>query len=275
VISTIEACVLMFAMGLCFGSFFNVLIYRLPRDQSIIRPGSRCPACRHSIGPLENIPVLSFMFLGGKCRWCRAPISVSYPAVELLTGCAAVLLWIAYVAPGLSLTAPYWQNAVIVAQALTLLIMIPITIIDARHYIIPDILTVPGIAGAAALSFLPGGLTPLQCGIGIAVGGGSLWAVGIIGSWALKKKDSMGGGDVRLMALVGGLWGWHIVFAAIFAASLIGTIAGLTLIAGKKIGKDHKLPFGPFLALGTWVAVLALPMLLAGYQRLLDRIATP
>jgi len=273
VITGTYASVFACALGAVLGSFFNVLIYRLPRDESVISPGSHCPQCGHAIGPLENIPLVSYGILRGKCRWCKAPISLIYPAVELLTGCAALLLWIAYVAPRLSDAQP-WQIPVIFFQALTLLLFIPISCIDARHYIIPDVLTVPGIVASAALSFLPGGLTPLQSGLGIAVGAGSLWLMGIIGSWALKKKDSMGGGDVRLMALIGGLWGWQIAFGAIFAASLMGTVVGLVLIAGKKLGQDHKLPFGPFLALGTWAAVLAMQLVSAGYLRWLDRMIT-
>jgi leader peptidase (prepilin peptidase)/N-methyltransferase len=263
---------LAFATGLVFGSFFNVLIHRLPREESIVKPGSHCPACGHPIGPLENIPLLSFIALRGKCKWCRTPISFRYPAVELLTGIAALALWLWFVVPRLSTITSPWQTAAIAAEALTLLFMIPITIIDAQHYIIPDTLTMPGIALAAAVSFLPGGLTPVECGLGMLAGGGSLVTVGLIGRWLLKKGDAMGGGDVRLMAFVGGLWGWKIALAAIFAASLMGSIIGLSLVLFRALGKDHKLPFGPYLAFGTWAAVLTLDKLSALYVRWLDRI---
>ena len=263
---------LAFVIGLTFGSFFNVLIHRLPREESIVRPGSRCPSCGHSIGPLENIPLISFIFLRGKCKWCRAPISLRYPAVELLTGVAALALWLWIIAPRLSTTITPWQTAAAVIESLALLFLIPIAIIDARHYIIPDAFTMPGIALAVVVSFFPGGLTPLQCGLGMLAGGGSLYAAGFFGKVLLKKEETMGGGDVRLMAFVGGLWGWKVALAAIFAASLLGSITGLALMLFHVMKKEHRLPFGPFLACGTWTAVMTINNIAALYVRWFDRV---
>jgi leader peptidase (prepilin peptidase) / N-methyltransferase len=261
-----------FVIGLAFGSFFNVLIHRLPREESIVRPGSHCPGCGHAIGPLENIPLISFLLLRGKCKWCGAPISLRYPAVELLAGIAALALWQWFVAPRLSTIITPWQTASAVIESLALLFLIPIAIIDARHYIIPDAFTMPGIAIAVVVSFFPGGLTPLQCVLGMLAGGGSLYAAGFFGKVVLKKDEAMGGGDVRLMAFVGGLWGWKVALAAIFAASLLGSITGLALMLFHVMKKEHKLPFGPFLACGTWTAVVTINSISALYVRWFDRV---
>jgi leader peptidase (prepilin peptidase)/N-methyltransferase len=192
--------------------------------------------------------------------------------VELFTGIAAFALWQWFVSPRLSIITTPWQAASAVVESLTLLFLIPMTIIDIRHYIIPDLITLPGIALAAAISFFPGGLTPLQCGLGMLAGGGSLAAVGLLGKWFMKKEDAMGGGDVRLMAFIGGLWGWKIAIGAIFIASLAGTFIGLALMLFRVLGKDHKLPFGPFLAIGTLTAVLTLDRLAAMYLHWIDRM---
>jgi leader peptidase (prepilin peptidase)/N-methyltransferase len=182
-----------------------------------------------------------------------------------------VALWRFYIVPATAATAP-WQIPVIVFQALVLLSMIPLFIIDCEHYIIPDILTVPGFLVSVALSFAPGGVSPLDCGLGIAVGGGSLFLAGFMGKHLLKKDEAMGGGDVRLMALVGALWGWKIALAAIFIASLSGSIAGGVLLVMRLLRTDRKIPFGPFLALGLWVAALTYDALASWYFHWLDRI---
>jgi leader peptidase (prepilin peptidase) / N-methyltransferase len=260
------------AIGLVLGSFFNVLIYRLPREESIVRPGSHCPRCGHPVRWWENIPVVSYCALLGKCAHCKTTISPMYPAIELLTGLAALALWRFYAAPALSAISAPWQVPVVLFQSLTLLTMIPLFVIDCEHYIIPDLLTVPGFLLAILFSFFPGGLTPVDCALGIAAGGGSLYAIGLLGKILLKKDEAMGGGDVRLMALVGALWGWKIAIASIFIASLTGSLAGLALLLLRKLGNDRKIPFGPFLAAGLWIAVFASSKLTAWYFDMLDRV---
>ena len=255
-----------FVLGLVFGSFFNVLIYRLPLDRSIIRPGSRCPECNHAIRPWENIPLISFMLLGGKCSNCKHAISLQYPLVELLTGFAAVILWIFVLAPGLSGSPSFFRLTILAVQSIVLLVLIPLSIIDIKHYIIPDVFTLPGIAAAVVISFFPGKVTPFECVLGIAVGGGSLFLAGFMGKLLFKKDEAMGGGDVRLMAMIGGLWGWKLSIAVIVLASFLGSIVGIGLLAFGLLAKDDKLPFGPFLALAAWAAVLTFDKLFGLYR---------
>ena len=259
-----------FVIGLVAGSFFNVLIYRLPREESIVWPGSHCPHCNHAIRLWENIPVISFIMLRGKCSHCKAAISLMYPAVELVSGLVAVVLWRWYIIPMISASTIPWQIPVTIFQSLILLSMIPLFIIDCKHYIIPDLLTIPGLFLAIIFSFFPSGLTPLECALGIAAGGGSLLAVGFLGKYLLKKEEVMGGGDIRLMALVGALWGWKIAIVCIFIASLLGSFAGVILIVLRRLRKDRRIPFGPFLAAGVWLAVLTVEKLSAWYFNWLD-----
>ena len=257
-----------FVFGLVFGSFFNVLIYRLPLDRSIVRPGSCCPECGNAIRPWENIPLVSFMLLlHGKCSNCKHAISLQYPLVELLTGFAAVMLWIFVLAPGLCrVPCRFFALLFLPCNRYVLLLLIPLSIIDIKHYIIPDVFTLPGIAAAVSISFFPGGLTPFECVLGIAVGGGSLFLAGYMGKLLFKKDEAMGGGDVRLMAMIGGLWGWKLSIAVIVLASFLGSIVGIGLLAFGLLAKDHKLPFGPFLALAAWAAVLTFDKLFGLYR---------
>ena len=261
-----------FVIGLTLGSFFNVLIYRLPREESIVRPGSHCPGCGHPVRAWENIPVVSYIALWGKCAHCKAPISPMYPAIELATGLAALILWRFSMSPALSVATTPWQVPIILFQALTLLTMIPLFVIDCEHFIIPDLLTIPGLLLAIIFSFSPGGLSPLDCAAGIIAGGGSLYGIGLVGKYLLKKGEAMGGGDVLLMAMAGALWGWKIAVAGIFIASLAGSLAGVALLVLRKMRGDRKIPFGPFLAAGLWIAVFALNKLSAWYFHMLDRV---
>jgi leader peptidase (prepilin peptidase) / N-methyltransferase len=258
-----------FVIGLTLGSFFNVLIYRLPREESIVFPGSHCPHCGHPLSPWENIPVFSFIVLHGKCSGCKVPISPAYPFVELLTGCASLALWRFCIVPETAALSTSWQIPVIAFQALTLLSMIPIFVIDWKHFIIPDILTVPSLVLSVIFSFFPGGITPLGSVFGIAAGGGPLLAAVFLGKYILKK-EAMGGGDVLLMAMAGALWGWKIAVASIVIASFIGSIVGGICIALGRMQKDQRIPFGPFLAAGLWISVLTIDKLSAWYFHFLD-----
>jgi leader peptidase (prepilin peptidase)/N-methyltransferase len=243
-------------LGLVLGSFFNVLIYRLPRHESIATPGSHCPHCGRPVRPWENIPVASYLVLRGRCAGCGWRIPLSYPIVELMTGVAALLLYGLVVAPAI----PAMHSCGLVVQicltVLVLLLVIPLAIIDLFNFIIPDAITLPLLVCAALLSFLPGGITPLQCGLGILAGGGSLFVVGIAGEYIFKKDEVMGGGDIKLMALAGAVFGWQTAFLTIVMAAVIGSVGGILMIAFKKFAREHRIPFGPFLTLSLWIAVL-------------------
>lgn len=224
------------------------------------------------IRPYENIPVLSFILLGGRCAGCRQPISVQYPLVETATALAAYAVWLYLVKPQIASLHSPTAAASVGLQIVVLLLMIPITVIDVRHYLIPDSLTLPWLCAAVLVSFLPGGITPLQCVIGVLCGGGSLFAAGFIGERLFKKGEAMGGGDIKLMALVGAAFAWKIAVLAIVFAAIAGSIVGLTLIACKALSKSHAIPFGPFLGLGLWIAVFFGDVIVRLYLTFLERL---
>lgn len=251
--------------GLILGSFWNVLIWRLPRNESVVYPGSHCTACGRPIRPYENIPLLSYLFLRGRCAGCRQRISPVYPLVEFLTAAGGLLLWHT-IAHSRSTDLPH--NAHLAIQCFTLLLMIPITAIDLRHLIIPDLMTLPLIGVAAAASFLPGDTTPLQSALGILAGGGALYLLGWLGAIVFRKGDALGGGDIKLLAGVGALWGAKTALLTMFFGSLSGTLAAVIIIILRKLRKDHRIPFGPFLAIGLWIAVLAGDRIVDWYMNL-------
>lgn len=240
--------------GAVIGSFLNVCIVRLPAEQSIISPPSKCPKCGRPVGWRDNIPVFSWLFLGGKCRGCREPISMLYPLVEL----AVAVLW-AYMAwhDGLTLLA--------LKGALFGTLLIGIALTDARDYIIPNEFTWGGLAIGLVLS-AGGGLDGLvQALIGAAVGFGILWLVGVVGTWAFKE-EAMGGGDIKMMAMVGAFVGWQGVLLTIFLGALAGTAIFLPLTL---LGRKKLVPFGVFLAIGAAVTYLVGPTLIEWYRRYL------
>lgn len=252
--------------GLVFGSFFNVLIWRLPRNESIVLPASHCPDCDRPIRPWENIPVLSYLLLRGKCAGCKVRISPVYPLVELLTAGAALFLWFALGFPH-ALVAPDRFHAVhLFIQCFVMLLLIPITIIDLRHYIIPDQLTITFLIVALAASFMPGDTTPFKSILGILAGGGSLYAIGWLGKIIFRKGEAMGGGDIKLLAMFGALWGPKIALLTIFFGSLYGTLGAVVLLSLGRLNNDHRIPFGPYLSLGVWTAVLWGDYLVDGYM---------
>ena len=224
-----------FALGLLFGSFLNVVIARLPRGESIVSPPSRCPRCKTRIRPWDNSPVLSFLLLGGRCRSCRKRIPWRYPVVELTAGVLLLLL-----------TRRVDSMAVLVPQAAFLLALVAVAWIDLDTRTIPDAVTIPGVGlGLAASLFGPPGLTAAL--IGAAAGGLSLWLVGFAYERA-TGVPGMGGGDVKLAAMMGAFLGAGGVFGAIFLASLGGSVFGIFLIALGKGDKRSAIPFGTFLA---------------------------
>lgn len=232
-----------FFFGLIVGSFLNVCIGRLPENLSIVKPASRCPRCETPISFYDNIPVLSYLWLKGQCRNCREPIGMRYPAVELLTGLLTALCVFRF---GVSAAA-----AVYFVFAASLIV---ITFIDIDHRIIPDVISLPGIPLFFAGSFLLPAVTPLESLIGILAGGGSLFLVAWV-YYLLTGNEGMGGGDIKLLAMIGAVVGWQGVILTIFAASVTGTVIGGAMMIAS--GKNMKLavPFGPFLAIGALIHV--------------------
>lgn len=224
-------------IGAAVGSFLNVCIYRLPEGESVVRPRSRCPECDMAIGWRDNVPVVSWVLLRGRCRGCGTGISIQYPLVELLT----LAIWLAAAFRyGFS-----WQ-ALSAAVFFTLLLGIALT--DARTYIIPDEFTLGGLVMGLALAFAPEGLTFLESLGGAALGFGLLWGAAALGEWWLKKP-AMGGGDIKMMAMVGAFLGPLGALLTIFLGALIGTIVFLPI----SIRTGKLVPFGIFLALGAAV----------------------
>ncbi len=230
-----------FLFGITIGSFLNVLIWRLPRNESIVFPGSHCPLCNKPIHWYDNIPLLSYLLLRGKCRSCGARISWRYPLIELVSGVflAAYLLRFGF---GVGLLYYAFTAALLV-----------VTMIDIDHKIIPDVISLPGIPLClAANMFL---LSPnwqsglVHGGIGVLLGGGTLLAVAL-GYYLLTRREGMGLGDPKLMAMIGALTGWQGVIFTMLVSSFVGTMVGVLYVA--LAGKDRRfpIPFGPFLSLG-------------------------
>ena len=229
--------------GAMVGSFLNVCICRLPKEESIIWPGSHCPHCKNPIKFYDNIPLLSYLLLKGRCRYCDASISIQYPIVEAITALSSLFLFMSF---GVSLTFIYYFSFVAA--------LIVITVIDLCHQIIPDVISLPGIGvGLLASLFIPQ-ITFFNSLIGVLLGGGSLFLVATVYQW-LFKREGMGGGDVKLLAMIGAFLGWKAVILTILLSSLIGSITGIIIMILK--GKDFKyaIPFGPFLSLGAVIAL--------------------
>lgn len=225
-----------FILGAVVGSFLNVCICRLPRDESIVSPPSHCPNCSCGIRWYDNIPLISYLLLRGKCRGCGTRISPQYPLVELLNGLLTLALFLRF--------GPTFSFLVLFLFCSALVV---ITFIDLEHQIIPDEISLPGILLGFLFSFFMPGHTWLNSVIGILLGGGSLLLVASGYHW-LTGKEGMGGGDIKLLAMMGAFLGWKAIPFIIFASSLVGSVIGISLMLIKK--KDSKLaiPFGPYLA---------------------------
>jgi leader peptidase (prepilin peptidase)/N-methyltransferase len=229
--------------GLIIGSFLNVCIHRLPRGESVVWPASRCPDCKAALKPYDNIPVLGYMMLKGRCRSCGKTISPRYAVVELLT------LGV-FVAGFLFYPAPLMVQRIVFGCA-----MIVLFFVDLEHQRLPNEITVPGIVAGLACSFFmpPGWRSSL---IGIIIGGGSLWAVGEL--WFLiRREEGMGFGDVKMLAMIGAFLGWQLMLATLFVSTILGSIIGVAMIAMKRGNLKTALPFGCFLALGAILASVA------------------
>ncbi|MDP8235618.1 MAG: A24 family peptidase [Candidatus Erginobacter occultus] len=254
-----------FLFGLSVGSFANVIVYRLPEGKSIVLPRSYCPDCRTPIAARDNIPLLGFLLLKGKCRYCRAAISPRYPLVELLMGLVFVAVYLLLSARGerLILFPFYWFFC---------FSLVVLSLIDFRHYILPDVLTYPLLGAGFLLAVLyPGRLGSGEIGpellrslIGAVVGGGSLWMIGLLGKAAFRK-EAMGLGDVKLMAAVGAWQGWGMALFAVFLGALAAALVGISLILLKKARWGARLPFGPYLALGSLLTLFFGSPLIAWY----------
>jgi len=229
--------------GLCVGSFLNVVIGRLPAGGSIVHPGSSCPRCGNPIAWYDNLPVLSFLLLHARCRSCQNPISWRYPMVEILCG---ILFALAYLRFGPSLQ---------LASAFVLLSsLVAITVIDLDHQIIPDVLSLPGVALGLLLSLAPGTIGWRASVLGVLVGAG-VFLVIIVASSLVLGQPGMGGGDVKLGAMLGAFLGWKLALLSVLISVLVGgPLAGALLATGRK-GRKDPIPFGPFLAVGGAVSL--------------------
>ena len=284
--------------GLCIGSFLNVCIWRIPRGESIVRPGSHCPKCNAPIRWYQNIPVLSWLCLGGKCANCRQPISFRYTLVELLTGLLFLTVYLQWTLPSPLKLVPVETPAIIPCYWLLLAGLIVGTFVDFEHFIIPDSVTLGGMAVGPALCCLVPQLQGetvwyrglLWSVVGEAVGFGTLFLVGWLGEKAFKK-EAMGFGDVKLLGAIGAFLGWRATLFVIFASSLLGSVCGLVLMAcrdcavmkrfrrrnksktacelaaaarrGLKL--DKHIPYGPYLAAGAVIWLFWGEWLLYGY----------
>jgi leader peptidase (prepilin peptidase)/N-methyltransferase len=234
-----------FVFGAVIGSFLNVCIHRLPREQSIVNPPSHCPHCNERVRWFDNIPLVSFLVLRGKCRYCCAAITPRYFVVELLTAVLFLALWWSY---GVTWYALIY--AVLVAG------LIAATFIDFEHYIIPDEITLGGIVLGVLLSGLcpvlhgttMSGAALLRSLAGAVVGGVTLLVIALAGE-KIFKKEAMGMGDVKLLAAIGAFLGWKATLFVVFLSSLLGGVAGLVLVVGKRKEWGSRLPYGPYIAL--------------------------
>lgn len=261
--------VLSFILGLVVGSFLNVCIYRLPREESIVSPPSHCTSCGTAIRFYHNVPIISYLFLGGKCPECGSRISLQYPVVEALTG---VLFFAAFCTFGLSIETLFYL--------ILICALIVISFIDLEHMIIPNVITIPGIIvgllynslitdwqksrellgvfSFSIESFLKvlNEVPFLDSVFGIITGGGVLFLIAFL-YFLIRKREGMGMGDVKLLAMIGAFLGWKGVIFVMLVGSLVGTLVGLAVIAYKKGDLKYALPFGPFLSLAAVIYVLS------------------
>jgi leader peptidase (prepilin peptidase)/N-methyltransferase len=239
-------------LGLAIGSFLNVCIHRLPRQASIVNPPSACPQCGYALRWIDNIPIVSYALLAGRCRQCRAPISIRYPIVELLT--MAVFLGHAVV---------FGWDLLLVPRLVFASMLIALFAIDLEHHLLPNVITLPGILVGLAFSlFLPPGIVSAL--IGTLVGGGTLWLIGEA-YYRYSGQEGMGGGDVKMLAMIGAFLGWKLVILTLVLSSLLGSLIGMVVIAIRRGGMKHALPYGTFLALAALCASLVGERILAWY----------
>ena len=242
-----------FILGSIVGSFLNVCIYRLPRGESIVTPRSHCPGCGKLIRAWDNIPILSFLILRGRCRDCGQPIAWRYPLVEGLTGLLFALTVV-----------QYGPTALAASLLLFVAALVVIAFVDLDHQLLPNVITLPGIPLGLLAGLAVGGPPILDRILGALTGAGFLYLVLLYGG-ALYGQDAMGEGDLNLMALVGAFLGWKAVVVTLLVGCLSGSLVGLALIALRRLGRREHMPFGPFLALGALVSLFWGDALVAWY----------
>ncbi len=226
-------------LGMCIGSFLNVVIYRLPRGESILWGRSRCPACGHGLAWYDLLPVVSFILLRGRCRTCGARISWLYPGVELLTGLLFLVL--------------FWRFGVTAALTKYLFlsaVLIAATFIDLQHYLIPDSLVITALVGGIVLGTATGDVGAISALVGAAASGGFLFLVAVL------SGGGMGGGDIKLAFVTGLFLGWPLAQLGLFIGICLGGVLAVVLLAFRIKGRKDPIPFGPFIALGSIIALL-------------------
>jgi leader peptidase (prepilin peptidase)/N-methyltransferase len=242
-----------FILGAAIGSFLNVCIVRLPQGKSLVRPGSHCPRCGKTIRLYDNIPLVSYLILRGRCRDCKGPISPRYFLVETVTALFSLAIVRNF---GLTLEAAIYF--------VLFCVLLVIIFIDLDTFTIPDIITLPGIAAGLGASFLLPRMGILRSAVGLVAGGGILFVVAI-GYRLLRKREGIGGGDIKLLAMIGAFLGLPGVIFTLFTSSLVGAFAGFLLMARQKSGGATMIPYGPFLSLGAMGYVFWGPSLIQWY----------
>lgn len=232
-------------LGLAVGSFLNVVIYRVPRGKFLQTRRSVCPKCNRELKWYQNIPLLSFMILKGRCAFCHEKISWRYPLVEFVNAVFYVYF--------------YWQLGLSVnlfVFAFLSSVLLVIFFIDLDYQIIPDVVTLPGMIIGLVVALLPGGIGIIPAVVGFLVGGGALYLIALLGDW-LFKKESMGGGDIKMAAMLGAFLGWQKVLLVFISSAFIGLIVSLVIMLfSVKLRRQRVVPFGPFLALAAMLAIL-------------------
>lgn len=235
---------LIFLVGLCLGSFLNVVIYRLPKDLSIVFPASHCPKCKHKLKWIHNIPLFSYIYLKGKCAFCRKKISWIYPLVELLAGVTCAFLYI-----------HFGSNRLFFETVVFSLMLIAMIFIDFEHQILPDELTLSLLWIGLLVSILPGFTTPEEAIVGAATGYFSLWFIAKMYEF-VTHREGMGYGDFKLLAALGAWTGWQALPWIVLVAALVGSVVALALIGLKKANGRTAIAFGPYLAVAGWIVLL-------------------
>lgn len=245
-----------FIIGLMIGSFLNVCIYRIPRKESIVFPASHCPKCGKEIPLRDNIPVLSFLFLKGRCRFCREKISIRYPLIELSTAIILVLMLIKYQLPMDFTVAAFFACILILLSA-----------IDIEHMVIPNKIIIPALLIGALLVVFSGYQNVREVIIGFIAGGGTLLAIAIIAPLFLKQ-EGLGGGDIKLAAFIGIFLGRYVLIA-LFISFLLGGLVGVVVMILKGKKRDDRITFGPFLSAGALITIFFGANLWLGYSKLI------